>query len=629
MAVFNSLVWFNAGVWEAYGIDSHCEMWAWDSKKKKIASIQNALRRPQCSACFIQSVDDSLEGIFDLAKNEAKLFKYGSGSGTNFSALRSRYEELHTGGTSSGLIAFLEVLDRGAGAIKSGGTTRRAAKMVTVDIDHPEILDFIQWKMKEEKKAQILISGGLDRDFEGAAYRTISGQNANNSVRVTDKFMQAVLKNKNWSLTARADGKIIRTLPAQDLWQSLVKAAWACADPGVQFHDTINSWHTCPRSDSIHASNPCSEYMFLDDSACNLASVNLVKFLDDNGNFNTEKYLHVCRIMFIAQEILVDYASYPTEKIAQNSHDYRPLGLGFANLGSLLMRQALPYDSETSLVWASALTAMMTGQAYATSAQMGRAKGSFAGYKKNQKFFTEVLRQHQKQLQKAQRRSAWSQLPPAVREASATLWEKVLQEKKFRNAQATVVAPTGTIGLFMDCDTTGIEPDFALVKLKKMVGGGEIEMINQAVPVALRKLGYSVEDIRRITEFILKHNHVLGAPGLHPDHQNIFACATGQGALSPESHLAMMAAVQPFISGAISKTVNLPSTATEKDISDTYFSAWKMGLKAVAIYRDGSKISQPLNQKTFVMKCPICQSDTELQSGCYRCPNCGHTVGCA
>lgn len=629
MAAFNSPVWFNAGVWETYKIKSENEMWTWDFKKKKVVSLMNAFERPQCSACFIQSIDDSIDGIFDLAKNEAKLFKYGSGSGTNFSSLRSRYEELQSGGTSSGLIAFLEVLDRGAGAIKSGGTTRRAAKMVTVDIDHPEVLDFIEWKMKEEKKAQLLIQGGMPSDFEGPAYRTISGQNANNSVRVTNQFMEAVAKDSDWELKARGTGEVIRKLKAKEIWNRIAYAAWACADPGLQFHDNINNWHTCLATDEIRASNPCSEYMFLDNSACNLASLNLVKFLNADGTFDLEKYLHVCRIVFIAQEILVDYASYPTNEIAENSHNFRPLGLGYANLGSFLMRKTLAYDSDEGRAWASALTALMTGQAYLTSSELATAKGVFAGFTKNKKYFSKVMKQHHQALDKVLERFSSASLSPKIIEVARGLWTEIENAKGFRNAQATVIAPTGTIGLFMDCDTTGIEPDFSLVKIKKMVGGGEIEIVNQALPTALQNLGYTAEQIRLITDYVLKNNKIDGAPGIFKEHIKIFSCATGSNSLPPESHIKMMAAVQPFVSGAISKTVNLPASATEKEIADIFWESWKLGLKAVAVYRDNSKLSQPLNQKAFVMKCPICQTDTELQSGCYRCPNCGHTVGCA
>lgn len=635
---FNSPVWFNAGLWESYKIHSPSEHFAWDAKKKSIEPTANAYERPQCSACFIQSVDDSIDGIFELARNEARLFKYGSGTGSNFSKLRSKYEPLNSGGHSSGLISFLEVLDRGAGAIKSGGTTRRAAKMVVVDIDHPEVLDFIEWKMKEEQKAKLLIEAGLSADFEGEAYRTVSGQNANNSVRVTDEFMKSVQNEKPWKLKARVTGKTIREIPAAEVWSKITHAAWMCADPGIQFHDVINKWHTCPNTDQINSSNPCSEYMFLDDSACNLASMNLVKFLNPDGSFDFESMIHTARTLFVAQEILVDYSSYPTRKIAQHSHDYRPLGLGFANLGSLLMRKGIPYDSEEGRAWAGAITSLMSGVAYLTSAEMARAKGVFAGFKKNRAPMVRVMKMHEKALSKVD----WGLMPPGLDLAAKNLWKAVVyngQKYGFRNAQATVVAPTGTIGLLMDCDTTGIEPDFSLIKFKKMVGGGEVQIVNQSVETGLRTLLYSEDDIQSILAFIKKHNAVEGCPQLRPEHLPIFDCANaaeGGRVLSPESHVLMMAAVQPFISGAISKTVNLPNSATEDDISNIYFLAWKLGLKAVAVYRDGSKLSQPLNIKKkdepavqFTMKCPECGSDTVLTSGCYRCPNCGTTVGCS
>ena len=639
---FNSPVWFNAGLWEAYGIVSPSEHFAWDDKKKAILPTKNAYERPQCSACFIQSVDDSIEGIFDLAKTEAKLFKYGSGTGSNFSKLRSKYEPLNSGGHSSGLISFLEVLDRGAGAIKSGGTTRRAAKMVVVDIDHPEVLDFIDWKMKEEQKAHMLIAAGLSSDFEGEAYRTVAGQNANNSVRVSNLFMNSILESKDWNLRARVTKKSLRVLPASSVWKKITHAAWMCADPGIQFHDTINKWHTCPNAEEIKSSNPCSEYMFLDDSACNLSSINLVKFLEEDGSFNFEAFIHTARTLFVAQEILVDYSSYPTQKIAQNSHDYRPLGLGFANLGSLLMRKGLAYDSAEGRSWAGAITALMNGVAYVTSSEMARAKGPFPGFKKNRVPMLKVMKMHESAVKKIN----WEFLPAGLNQAVQNLWKSVVYNggaHGFRNAQATVIAPTGTIGLLMDCDTTGIEPDFSLIKFKKLVGGGEIQIINQSVVPALLTLDYEPEDIQKIVKYIEEHNTVVGCPQIREKDVAVFDTATaaaGQRVLSPESHILMMAAVQPFISGAISKTVNLPNSATEKDISDIYFEAWRLGIKAVAVYRDGSKVSQPLNAKKKVagqieeidrptMKCPDCGSDTVLTSGCFRCPNCGTTVGCA
>lgn len=635
---FNSPVWFNAGLWESYKIDSPSEHYAWDEKKKKIQNTHNAYERPQCSACFIQSVDDSIEAIFELAKTEAKLFKYGSGTGSNFSKIRSRFELTGAGSASSGLLSFLEVLDKGAGAIKSGGTTRRAAKMVIVDVDHPEVLEFIDWKMREEKKAHLLIAAGLSAEFEGEAYRTVSGQNANNSVRVSDAFMKAVEHEKPWKLKARLTGKTLRELPAGEVWQKISHAAWVCADPGLQFHTTINKWHTCPESGVINSSNPCSEYMFLDDSACNLSSINLVKFLNEDGSFDFEAFIHAARTLFVAQEILVDYSSYPTERIAQNSHDYRPLGLGYANLGSLLMRKGIAYDSDEGRTWASGITSLLTGVAYLTSSEMARAKGAFAGFSKNRSAMLRVLAMHEKALKDVE----WSYLPEGLDKAVKNVWKGVLYSGRkygYRNAQATVIAPTGTIGLLMDCDTTGIEPDFSLIKYKKLSGGGEVQIINQAVESALHALKYTSEEVGAILNYIEKHNSVVGCPQMHPEDIAIFDCATGEAGrrvLSPESHLKMMAAVQPFISGAISKTVNLPNTATEEDISHIYFLAWRLGLKAVAVYRDGSKRSQPLNVQVanpsnpgFTMKCPDCGSDTVLTSGCYRCPNCGTTVGCS
>ncbi|HEY8271666.1 MAG TPA: vitamin B12-dependent ribonucleotide reductase [Pseudobdellovibrionaceae bacterium] len=644
-AAFNSPVWFNVGL-DSYGIVSKSEHFAWDEKSKAFKKINDAYERPQCSACFIQSVDDSLESIFNLAKSEAKLFKYGSGSGTNFSRLRSKYEPLLSGGgTSSGLISFLEVLDRGAGAIKSGGTTRRAAKMVCVDLDHPEILDFIDWKMKEERKAHVLIAAGYDADFEGEAYRTVGGQNANNSVRVPHVFMESLLEHKDWELKARVSGmarnKVLKTLPAKEVWDHIVHSTWVCADPGVQYHDTINEWHTCPQAGGIRASNPCSEYMFLDDSACNLASLNLTKFMTPEGDFDVVSFMHVARIMFVAQEILVDYSSYPTEKIAENSHMYRPLGLGFANLGSFLMRKGLPYHSDQARAWAGAIASLMHGMAYWTSSQMAETRGPFKGYAKNKKSMLKVIGRHAEAVSKI----PWTLLPDYFKATCEELWQDVVEmgtQYGFRNAQATVIAPTGTIGLLMDCDTTGIEPDFSLIKYKKLVGGGEVEIVNQSVPFVLHLLKYSEKEIESIQAYIQEHRTIEGAPYLKAEHLPIFDCASaqqaGQRTLPPESHILMMAAVQPFISGAISKTVNMPGSASEKEISEIYLQSWKLGLKAVAIYRDGSKASQPLNIKkeeakaglpVGTMKCPECGVDTVLTSGCYRCPNCGSTVGCA
>lgn len=632
-AAFNSPVWFNLGLAETYQLASRSDHFAWQAKSKKIERIQDAYERPQCSACFIQSIDDSIESIFELVKNEAKLFKYGSGSGTNFSHLRSKYEELSTGGTSSGLISFLEVLDKAAGAIKSGGTTRRAAKMVCLDLDHPEIEDFVEWKMKEEKKALSLIRQGYSADIEGEAYKTVSGQNSNNSVRIPDRFMKMLGENKKWSLISRGSGKTLKEISVDALWNKICRSAWECADPGLQFEDTINVFHTSSATSPIYASNPCSEYMFLDDSACNLASINLVQFLDDQQNIKIDELIHTARTLFIAQECLIDFASYPTEKIAQNSHDFRPLGLGFANLGSLLMRKGLSYDSDEARAIAGFLSAIVSGVAYLTSTEMAENRGAFVGFKKNKKPMLAVMKKHHLALKKID----WKSLPADYEKVAQNIWSQVMirgTKHGFRNAQATVIAPTGTIGLVMDCDTTGIEPDFSLVKNKKLSGGGSIKIINQSVKPALQRLNYSQQDISDIETEILQSGSLLKCK-IKPEHRRIFSCATGDLALSPEAHLQMMASVQPFISGAISKTVNLPAAATVEDISRTYKLAWSLGLKSVAIYRDGSKFAQPLNQlqtsenKSGYPLCSECGFQTVLESGCYRCTNCGTTTACA
>lgn len=639
-AAFNSPVWFNCGLHEAYGISSKSHHFAWDYKKNKISEINDAFKRPQCSACFIQSVDDSLESIFDLVKNEAKLFKYGSGSGTNFSTLRSKYENLNSGGTSSGLISFLEILDKSAGAIKSGGTTRRAAKMVCVDMDHPEIADFISWKMKEEKKAHALIAQGYSSELDGESYHTVSGQNANNSVRISNKFMHTLEKNGSWALKSRVNRRPVSEVQAEQLWQQLCKAAWHCADPGVQFTDTINKFHTCKETAPIRASNPCSEYMFLDDSACNLASLNLVKFFDQSKmsdeKFKVHEFLIAVKTFILAQEFLVDYSSYPTAKIAQNSHDYRPLGLGYANLGSLLMQMGLAYDSDHARAFAGAITAMMTGMAYYTSSELAAKLKPFAGFKKNKKSMLNVIKLHQKNLKNIR----WELLPSVYHEICNELWADVVEmgEKQgFRNSQVTVIAPTGTIGLVMDCDTTGIEPDFSLIKHKKLSGGGQIKIVNQSVKIALDNLGYSEIDRDSILKQIENGEDFINGTLLQEKHKKIFYTAAGttpssNDILSADAHILMMAAVQPFISGAISKTVNLPNSASEKDIADVYHKAWRLNLKAVAVYRDGSKFVQPLNRASLKPEFPACTecgSPTVLESGCYRCLNCGTTTACS
>jgi ribonucleoside-diphosphate reductase alpha chain len=685
---FNSPVWFNLGLWHEYGISGSGGNWAWEESADAVKETARAYERPQCSACFIQAVGDDLMSIYDLIKSEARLFKYGSGTGSNFSSIRGKQEKLSGGGTSSGLMSFLEVFDRAAGATKSGGTTRRAAKMVCLDMDHPEIEGFINWKAREEKTAHALIAGGYSADFNGEAYHTISGQNSNNSVRVTDDFLKAVEAGGKWQTRFRTTGEICETLEAKDLWRQVAEAAWGCADPGVQYDSTINKWHTCPNSGRINASNPCSEYMFLDDTACNLASVNLTKFQREDGTFDVEGYRHACHVFLMAQEILVDLSSYPTAPIAKNSHDYRPLGLGYANLGSLLMSLGVPYDSRQGRAIAAALTAIMCGRAYKTSAEMAASKGPFPGFPKNREPMLRVMRMHRDAAYAVDRDAC----PVDLYRAACEDWDGAVREGEahgYRNAQATVLAPTGTIGLLMDCDTTGIEPDFALVKFKKLAGGGYFKIVNQTVPRALRRLGYTEREVQEIVAFVSGTNTLLaaphvnrrtlkdkglldaemakvegaipgvfdldsafaawvvgedtyerlgatrelrsqkgfsllehlgfsrteideasnvivgrmtieGAPHLRDEHLPVFDCAnrcgkSGERYLAPMSHVRMMGAVQPFLSGAISKTVNMPNEATVEEIEAVYEEGWRLGLKAVALYRDGCKASQPLS----------------------------------
>lgn len=627
---FNSPVWFNCGLFQRYGIEGSGGNWAWDQTtaaynnanrgdhsvelQDEFIETSNAYEYPQCSACFIQSVSDDLMSIFELIKNEARLFKQGSGTGTNFSPLRGAGEFLSGGGTSSGLMSWLRVGDAGGGSIKSGGTTRRAAKMVCLDMDHPDIVDFIEWKAHEEKKAAALISLGYSSGMDGEAYRTVSGQNSNNSVRVTDAFMGALMQDGEWHTVARTTGQVWKTYQASDLWNKLAEAAWSCADPGVQYDTTINKWHTCPNTGRINASNPCSEYMFLDDSACNLASLNLTKFLRQDGSFDVVGFRHAVRVFFIAQEILVDFSSYPTKEIAKNSHDYRPLGLGYANLGTMLMRLGIPYDSNEGRTLAGAVTALMTGHAYKVSAEMAEVKGAFEGFAKNRDPMLLVIDRHQELalqgLKNAQQMHTSGQ-SVVLWHRAAEDWEEALRLGHlhgYRNAQATVLAPTGTIGLLMDCDTTGIEPDFSLVKFKKLAGGGYFKIVNQSVPEALRRLGYGEAEVTEILSHIDTHETIEGAPHLREEHYAVFDCANrggkqGQRYLAPMSHIRMMAAVQPFLSGAISKTVNLPNEVTVKEIAQIYEEGWRLGLKAVALYRDGCKASQPLTSKT-VEKAP-------------------------
>ena len=617
IGAFNSPVWFNCGLYQQYGIEGSGGNWAWDEESEVSGhdpyfETKNAYENPQCSACFIQSVDDDLMSIFQLIKDEARLFKQGSGTGTNFSNLRGANELLSGGGTSSGLMSWLRVGDAGGGAIKSGGTTRRAAKMVCLDMDHPDILEFIQWKAHEEKKAQALIAAGYSNGMEGEAYRTVSGQNANNSVRVTDDFMRALEQDGEWSTVARTTKQVWKTYKARDIWQQVAEAAWACADPGVQYDTTINRWHTCPNSGRINASNPCSEYMFLDDTACNLASLNLTKFLRTNGSFGTKGtfdiggFHHAVRVFVIAQEILVDFSSYPTKPIARNSHDYRPLGLGYANLGTLLMLLGIPYDSDEGRAVAGAITSFMTGGAYVTSAKLAQVKNPFNGFEKNRDAMLNVIEMHKKAasdgLEAAKKCTSTSRL--LWGHAAATWIDAASfgQQYGYRNAQVTVLAPTGTIGLLMDCDTTGIEPDFSLVKFKKLAGGGNLKITNQSIGKALQRLGYTSQAIKNIILYVGENETIEGSQLLE-EHLAVFDCANrcgekGTRFISPMAHIKMMAAVQPFLSGAISKTVNLPAETTVDEIKKIYEEGHRLGLKAVALYRDGCKASQPLTTKT-------------------------------
>jgi len=572
MVSFNSPVWFNCGVEE----------------------------HPQVSACFINSVQDTMGSILDLAKTEGMLFKFGSGTGSNLSPIRSSREILAGGGTASGPVSFMRGYDAFAGVIKSGGKTRRAAKMVILNADHPDIVEFIDSKAEEERKAWALIDAGYSGEFNvaGGAYDSVFFQNANHSVRVTDEFMGAVLGDGSWSLRAVTSGRVVQTLPARELMRRAAEAAWVCGDPGVQFDTTINAWHTCPNTARIHASNPCSEYMFLDDSACNLASLNLLRFRRPDGEFDADSFRHAVGVTIAAMEIWVDRASYPTPAITRNSHEYRPLGLGYANLGALLMSRGLPYDSDEGRAYAAAITALMCGEAYAASARIAARTGPFAGFERNREPFLRVMRKHQSHAEGIDGKL----VPPTLLAAAGGAWADAITlgtEYGFRNAQATVLAPTGTIAFMMDCDTTGIEPDLALVKYKKLVGGGVFKIVNQSVPFALRKLGYEHATIQRIVDFINEHDTIEGCPDLEARHLPVFDCAfrpaNGERSIHYTGHIRMMAAVQPFLSGAISKTVNMPSEATVEEIEKAYIEAWRLGLKAIAVYRDGCKRTQPLS----------------------------------
>ncbi len=596
---FNSPVWFNVGLYHVYGHTApSSSSFAWDPDTMQIQAIDDNYKRPQCAACFIQSVDDTMEDIMRLAYSEAMLFKHGSGTGTDLSTLRSSKEKLSGGGTPSGPLSFMRVFDQVAAVIKSGGKTRRAAKMQSLKIHHPDIEDFINCKVKEEKKAWALIEEGYDGSFGGEAYDSVMFQNANLSVRVTDEFMEAVECDGTYETKAVVSDKTVEKLRARDVFKQIAEGTHLCGDPGLQYDSTINRWHTCLNSGRINASNPCSEYMFLDNSACNLASINLMKFINDKGEFNVEKFKHVVRLFIIAQDIIIDSASYPSQEISENSHLYRPLGLGYANLGALLMRLGLPYDSDAGRAYSGAITAVMTGQAYVVSNELAKIKGTFDMYQSNREPMLNVLKMHRKALDDIDKEHC----PANLMAAAESLWKTVVEtgpRAGFRNAQVTLLAPTGTIGFMMDCDTTGVEPDIALVKYKQLAGGGMMKLVNQSIRKALASLGYNKKQVEEIVEFIDKHDTIEGAPGMKDEHLQVFDCAfkpqNGDRFIPYTAHLKMMAAVQPFLSGAISKTVNLPSDATVDDIMQAYIDGWKMGLKAVAMYRDGSKRTQPLN----------------------------------
>ena len=596
---FNSPVWFNVGLYHQYGVSGSRCNWRWDPVTSDVVQPENPYEYPQGSACFIQHVEDNMEDIMELARSEAMLFKFGSGTGTDLSTLRSQREKLSGGGHPSGPLSFMRVYDQIAAVVKSGGKTRRAAKMQSLKVWHPDVMEFIECKWKEEQKAHVLIQkGGYEANFNGEAYSSIMFQNANLSVRVTDDFMQAVEKSEDWTTHWVTDKNIDGpTYPARDVLGRMADCAWHCGDPGVQYDTTINNWHTCPNSGRINASNPCSEYMFLDDTACNLASVNLMKFRHGDGSFDTERYQAACRTFFIAQEILVDHASYPTADIARNSHLFRPLGLGYSNLGSLLMAGGTPYDSDTGRGICGAITSLMHGTANLTSCELAEAVGTFDQYESNHEPFSRVMQMHRDAVDRIQ-----PECPEPLVSAARNVWDQVLGAGRihgFRNAQATVLAPTGTISFMMDCDTTGIEPDIALVKYKQLAGGGMLKIINQTVPLALEKLGYDEPKIESILAYIDEHDTIEGAEALLDKHLPVFDCAftarNGSRSIAWQAHVTMMAAAQPFLSGAISKTVNMPRDTTREDIGKAYRNGWKLGLKALAIYRDGSKDSQPLN----------------------------------
>ena len=595
---FNSPVWFNVGLKDVYGIKGSAHNWYWDQNENKAKQCPDSYSYPQASACFIQSVNDTMDDIMRLANSEAMLFKHGSGTGTDLSTLRSSREKLSGGGKPSGPLSFMRVFDQIAAVVKSGGKTRRAAKMQSLRIDHPDIKEFIECKTVEEKKAWALIEQGYDGSFNGDAYGSVMYQNANLSIRVTDEFMEAVDSDGKWATKSVTTGEEVETHSAKELMTLISEGTRVCGDPGLQYHSTINKWHTCPNAAPINASNPCSEYMFIDNSACNLASLNLMKFRNEDGSFDIAKFKSAIRIFIIAQDILVDNGSYPEEPITRNSHNFRPLGLGYANLGCLAMSLALPYDSEEARAMTSAITAILTGTAYSVSADIAEAKGTFKYFNDNEEEMMNVIKMHRNHAYEIPEVHCSQELIAAAKDSWDSAYDNG-SRSGYRNSQVTVLAPTGTIGFMMDCDTTGIEPDIALVKYKQLAGGGMLKIVNKTVPMALDRLGYSPEEIKDICDTIDADDTIETSSLLNPDHLPVFDCAfkalKGKRHIHYDAHLNMMASAQPFLSGAISKTINMPTESTTEQIEEAYMTGWKLGLKAIAIYRDGSKRTQPMN----------------------------------